>query len=310
MKLVIKRILLLTLAIVLLSSLSLAAFASEVPESGYELIFPIPDDIAKQLKPVHQSNEVDGIRLEVLSAAVDGGTAFLHIALSDLTGNRIDRTVDLFDSYGLDLPCGCMSQCRTVDYTPESKTTTFLLIIQRDDEGTIEPANLTFGISRLLTNKTNFDEAITGVDLTAAQVNPDMRTDFLFRFADYSDEEAVRDIPMLLMRADQADEHEIMNGVTLTKIGFVNNRLRAQFRYDDILKTDNHGFPSLLAKDGSHVQPLLKVSYFDENRVDCYEECVFDVSPETVGDYALYGEFTTSEALIEGNWQVTFSLGK
>ena len=39
-----------------------------------------------------------------------------------------------------------------------------------------------------------------------------------------------------------------------------------------------------------------------------YQEFVFDISPEDLGNYALYGDFYTASARIDGNWRITFPL--
>ena len=39
-----------------------------------------------------------------------------------------------------------------------------------------------------------------------------------------------------------------------------------------------------------------------------YQEFVFDISPEDLGDYTLHGDFYTAAARIDGNWSITFPL--
>ena len=54
--------------------------------------------------------------------------------------------------------------------------------------------------------------------------------------------------------------------------------------------------------------PLDSASFWDETRTGSYEDYVFDASASALEDAALYGEFTTSETLIEGPWEITFPL--
>lgn len=47
-------------------------------------------------------------------------------------------------------------------------------------------------------------------------------------------------------------------------------------------------------------------AFWDDEESGSYEEYVFDVPYEKLGDYKLCGELTVCDTLTEGNWQVTF----
>ena len=99
-------------------------------------------------------------------------------------------------------------------------------------------------------------------------------------------------------------------GVALTGIGYIDGKLHVQVYYEDILKTDNHGFIKLINKNtGESIDCYGSVSFFDEEQRGSYTDYVFTNIPmETLGEYELYGEFVTSSGSIEGDWSITFPL--
>lgn len=100
------------------------------------------------------------------------------------------------------------------------------------------------------------------------------------------------------------------NGVMLTGIGYVDGHLHVQIYYEDILKTDNHGMIALLnSQTGKMITCNGSISFFDDAREGSYEDYIFTgIAADTLGDYALYGDFVTSSGSVEGNWSVTFPL--
>ena len=97
-------------------------------------------------------------------------------------------------------------------------------------------------------------------------------------------------------------------GGQITAAGFVDGKLHVQAHYDDILKTDNHGYVYLLDADGGKTESEYSESFWDADRSGSYEEYVFNVRPEEISDYRIFGCFTTCSMLHEGKWQVTFLL--
>ena len=71
---------------------------------------------AQYFTPVQHACEDQGIRMEVLSVYIHGDTAEIYISLQDQTGNRIDETTDLFDSYDILRPYDSTATCRFAGY--------------------------------------------------------------------------------------------------------------------------------------------------------------------------------------------------
>lgn len=98
------------------------------------------------------------------------------------------------------------------------------------------------------------------------------------------------------------------DGVQITAAGFAGGKLHVQAHYENILRTDNHGYVYLLDAEGGKRQSEYSVSFWDADHSGSYEEYVFNVRPEEISDYRIFGCFTTCSMLHEGKWQVTFLL--
>ena len=86
-----------------ISSLSLAAATGNIPAN--DIFYSLYPDMAMKLSPVNESCEDNGIKMEVESIYVHENMAEIYISMQDLTGNRIDETTDLFDSYDIHTSC-------------------------------------------------------------------------------------------------------------------------------------------------------------------------------------------------------------
>ena len=91
-------------------------------------------------------------------------------------------------------------------------------------------------------------------------------------------------------------------------MGFIDYKLHIQVYYEDILRTDNHGYVYFIDNNENEIDSEYTVGFWDGERCGSFEEYVFDISPEELADCKLYGNFTTCNTQISGNWQVTFPL--
>ena len=257
--------------------------------------------------------EDNGIRLDVVSAVIDGDTAMAYIALTDLTGDRIDATIDLFDSAHINIPSECRGVCRLIDYDARTKSATFLIEISRTDGRAIDGEKVTFSLSKFLSHKREVTEDLTAY-LANADSNPAMRNDlFLCGWGSggaYGTFDQVKALGV--MASDPKDAAVIAKDVALTKIGFIGGRLRVQTQYTDRLRNDNHNFLYLTNEAGDKIMPWVGMNYastygVDASRVD-YQEVIFDVSPGEIGKYGLFADIVLSGMLTQGDWQITFPL--
>lgn len=280
------------------------AYAGVAP--AYGVLYAVSPAIAQTLKPVQMSCEGNGIRMEVISAAVQGDRADIYISMQDLTGDRIDETVDLFDSYQINRPFDSIATCRLVTYDEQQKAATFLISITRMDQKDISGGKVTFSVREFLSGKQMFEGLLPQLDLSSAAQSPDTQTGVDIRGGSQLDEAHTDadSIPVLVRQGDLLSSP----GVQVTAMGFVDGKLHIQTHYDNILETDNHGYVYLQNADGEVIQNDFSVTFWDETHSGSYDEAVFDVSAEGASGYQVYGTFWTGAKLTKGNWQVTFSL--
>lgn len=300
-------------AAVICLALTVPAFAMPAlaaDPSGYALLYSISPAAAQFFKPVNRSDEDNGIRLTVDSVYLHSDTVEVYVALQDLTGDRLDETTDLFDSYRINRGFDCSATCSRVGYDAQTRTARFLISITSFDGQDIEGDKLTFSLGRLLTGKTETEGAVTGLDLAAAQAEPDTQRAALRGFGGSSAD-------VLRSKIDGSYTADMLvptgtlaapaPGVTVTAMGYIDGLLHIQVLYENIYQTDNHG--QLWLENGAEkLECLGSLSFFAENGSDSFEEYVFDVSPAQLADCTLYGSFVTADTLIEGGWEITFPL--
>ena len=290
-------------AVLLCFTLSISALAATV-DPVYQILFNISPAAAQTLKPVKLSCEDQGIRMEVISAAIYENEAVIYISLQDLTGNRIDGTTDLFDSYRINRPFSSVASCSLTSYDEETGTAAFLIHISQWNNEKIEGDKVTFAFSEFLSLKNKFDEKLSGLDLSKVTTAEETQKPAFVRggggmiSVDYETDCLVPLDGGMLSPVD---------GVTVTNAGFIGNKLHIQIYFDDILTYDNHGYIDLRDEAGNNVGNY-SISFWDDEKVGSYDEIVYDISPEDIGGYQAYGYFVTCANRTKGNWQVTFPL--
>lgn len=300
-------------AVLVCLALAVPAFAMPAlaaDPDGYALLYSISPAAAQFFKPVNRSDEGNGIRLTVDSVYLHSDTVEIYVSLQDLTGDRLDETTDLFDSYRINRAFDCSATCSLAGYDAQTRTARFLISITSFDGQDIEGDKLTFSLNRLLTGKTESEGAVTRLDLAAAQAEPATQRAALRGFGGSSAD-------VLRSKIDGSYTADMLvptgtlaapaPGVAITAMGYVDGLLHIQVLYENILETDNHG-QLWLESGAERIECLGTLSFFAENESDSFEEYVFDVSPAQLADCTLYGSFVTADTLIEGNWEITFPL--
>ena len=274
----------------------------------YELVYQISPGLAQMLKPIQMSCENNGIKLEVVSAAVYENEAAIYISLVDMTDqNRIDETTDLFDSYHINQGFDAYASCSIVSFDDTTGKATFLINITRADGKEINGNKITFSFTEFISKKSHYDGRLWELDLSKAVEVKDTFTPAWFRGSSGAD----------LNLDDLADTKCLVpvdggivspvDGVTVTNIGFVDNKLHIQVYYEDIINFDDHGYITLYDKNGKKAE-YFDVSFFDEEEIGSYDEIIYDITPDEINNYTPFGEFITCKNKTEGFWQVTFPL--
>lgn len=295
-------------AVILCMLLTVPVLAFAGVDPAYEVLYSISPAIAQTLKPVQMSCEDNGIRMEVISASVQGDHADIYISMQDLTGDRIDRTTDLFDSYHINQPFDSSATCQLVNYDAKQKATTFLISITQWDKKDIRGDKITFSVREFLSGKQTFEGLLSQLNLTSVTQSPDAQTNVDIRGWSQPDGARidVESIPVLTRQNDLL--FSPVPGVQVTAMGCIGGKLHIQTHYDNILETDNHGYVYLQNADGEVIHTSASISFWDEAHSGSYDEEIFDVPAEGLSRYQVYGKFWTGAKLTKGSWQVTFPL--
>lgn len=283
------------------------ALAVNVPVI-YDLMYFVSPDIAQFFIPVQEACEDNGIRMEVVSVYIHGSTAEVYITLQDLTSNRIDETIDLFDNYSINRAFDSSATCQLMGFDKKTNTATFLILISEWGNRDIAGRKLTFSIQEFISHKTILEDI--AVDISLDQVG---------------EAETVQTVDPNGYGGKKIEpgNHEVLipgasiftplDGLDVTAIGLIAGKLHIQLATAEKLTLDNHGYFYLVDHEGNQVQSEYSLSFVEgmnsSNRVD-YQEFVFDIEPDDAGDYMLYGSFWAGGLQTEGRWQVTFSLKK
>lgn len=283
-------------------------------EAVLRVLYQIAPGMAEYLQPVGQVCEDRGVKLEVVSADVEGSTAKVYLSLTDTTGSVFgDAAPDLYDSWHLDYPrlgrtaplsCGCS----TVDYDPSARTATYFL--QIDDLGGDVPAGaFKFSFNKLLIGKVEQEDVPVTADLSAVTQNAPTENHDIngLSASDISLYETMHDYDFLV---PQGTLWQSENGVcALIAAGWRNGELHLHYRTDGSLTLDNHAdFSTLHLADGTERMCEYTVSYKDfDNDMD-YTEYVFPMAYEDIAGCTLTGDIYTASDLMDGSWAVSFRL--
>ncbi len=304
-----RRLVAVTSAAILCLSIGTPVLAANVP-TIYELMYLVSPDIAQFFMPIQKSVEDNGIKMEVVSAHIYDSVAEVYITMQDLTGDRIDQTIDLYDSYSINRPFDSSASCKRVGYDKKTKTATFLITIKEWGDQKIAGDKITFSVKEFLSHKKNFDNIKIPIDLssvTSAEITQKVYTTGGGGKDCQTDEGA-----SIVLAPSQAITGFNVDGIDVTAIGYIDDKLHVQMALNNRLKNDNHGSFYLEDADRKKVEGNYSIYFTNQydqqvDRID-YCEYVFDIPREEIKDYLLYGDFVTSGMLTEGCWRVTFPL--
>lgn len=303
-----KRTVALVAAIILCITISVPALAATV-DPVYLMLYQVSPSLAQMLKPVQLSCEYNGIKMEVISAAVYENEAAIYISLQDTTDqNRIDETTDIFDSYHINRNFDSSASCSSVSFDEATGIATFLVNISQWNGQEIGGDKITFYFTEFLSNKSIFDGELTELDFSSITEAKETQKPKSFRGGggkkdfDYKSRYELNYLVPV-----EGGILSPVDGVTISNIGFVDEKLHVQLYFENILTYDNHGYISMYDKNGNQAESY-KFSFWDDKKIGSYEEIIYDISPEEIKNYRAFGNFVTCKNLTKGYWQVTFPL--
>lgn len=297
-------------ALCLCLTLSVPALAANV-EPIYQLMYLVAPGIAQFFMPIQQSDESNGIKMEVVSASIHENTAEIYVTLQDITGDRIDGTTDLYDSYSIHRPFDSSAHCELVGYEDSTKTATFLITIEEWGNHNITGDKITFSVREFLSHKKIYDNVeipISLSDISAAQQTQNVSLKG-GGGKDYKKDTNAQNNPALIP-SEPMDTFPV-DGIDFTGIAYLDGKLHVQTAVKNPLDNDNHGFLYLKDKNGTVIDCNYSFYFSNEELPSdpiVYHESVFDIPQDEISNYALYGHFVTSGMKTEGEWRITFPL--
>ncbi|WP_413408446.1 hypothetical protein [Paenibacillus amylolyticus] len=262
------------------------------------------------LQPVHQVSEDQGIRMEVIGAVRDGDTTEIYVSLSDLTGHRIDDTLDVYDYR---VTGGNANNAQIIHYDDANQTAIVRFLIQ----GKVSKNRITVQINTLMSGASQQDGYNVQVDwkqlLQEKQNNSYeiLERDRISGLGGKTD-------PIPVLHQDVTNiPVEGIDWVHISNIGFVEGKLHIQINPDNEIGEYNHGYFYFTDEQGQKLDiPEYSISYghYLKGRVRYggdYEEFVYDLSAvDDLDKLRLQGSFTSISEVMQGNWKTTFNLSQ
>jgi len=303
-----RRPVIVSIVLVFCLMISIPVLAASIP-TVYELMYFVSPGVAQFFKPVQESCENNGIKMEVVSTYIHDNTAEIYVTIQDLTGNRVDATTDLFDSYSIHRPFSSVSGCQRVGFDETTNTATFLISITELDNKNITGDKITFSVREFISDKHIYDGIPLEIDLSDISDTPDtMPPPAEYgggRDGDYS---IMKDNTPVL--TPSAPVNFGIDGIDITGIGYIDGLLHIQTFPGNITINDNHGYVYFKDKNGNDIMSVCSISFnvFQNEEKVRYDEFVFDIPPSQLDHYELYGYFVISGMYTTGPWQITFPL--
>jgi hypothetical protein len=299
------------IVLVLCLTFSIPVLAANVP-AFYHIMFAISPSAAQFFMPVRMAHENNGIRMEVESAYISGSTAEFIITMQDLTSNRIDASIDLFDSYRINSSSPLSSAgILFADFNEETGIARFHIGIHEYYD--INTDKITFTVGRFISGQHRYDGIPVDIDLSGISTTPEimpMPTEHGFGYGGRSEIVETFDFDNYDVLVPSSSIDFGVEGITITAIGFVDNKLRIQMNIGDNASANNRGWFFFKDENGNEIEELYGVSFsvFIDGERTSFVEDVFDISPSELNSLSMFGTFISSGEFVEGPWQVTFPL--
>ena len=276
-----------------------SALAMGVPEVNTLLYYVMPE-AAQFFKPVQRSSIDQGIEVKVESAYIHGAEAEAVVSVRDVTGDRLDESVDFYDSYDIQTGFDSFGNCSQIGYDEATKTATFLIqTSSMDERNVIAGTKITLTFQTLLTGETETLALPIPLDWNAI---PEKVETIL---SDHYNTDVLVQGESIL---------DVLDGFSVTGIGYVDGKLHIQLYTPRRYMYGDYAFLYLLDEQGNRTEAdmLYRGGYnvgdaAIERSAD-YVEYAFDVPQSELIRYTLYGEFYSYKTRIDGNWSVTFPL--
>ena len=276
-----------------------SALAMGVPEVNALLYYVMPET-AQFFKPVQMSDIDQNIEINVESAYVHGSKADILVSVRDLDGDRLDDSIDFYDSYDLRTGFDSVGTCNQIGYDASTGTATFLIeTSSMNSDDLITGKKITLSFQTILSGKETKMAVPIQMDWSS------LSNEVITEKAEHSD-------AMLLVPGEEI--LKIMDGFMITGVGYVGEQLHVQLCTPRRHQFDDHAALYLKNEAGAIIlaNSIYRGGYISGDpesykRAD-YIDFVFDVPNDLLSDYKLYGDFYSATTRIDGDWSITFPL--
>ncbi|WP_129600385.1 DUF4179 domain-containing protein [Anaerophilus nitritogenes] len=301
------------LAVSLCIVFSVGVMADAIP-SFQKLLSIVSTDIGLLLQPVKKISEDQGIKMEVLGAMNDDEMAVIYFTMKDLTGNRMDKTLDIYE-YSLN--GANIFNCQIIDYDEITKTAT--LRMQANGGEKLNGKKVSLRIGSFLSDKKTFDKVDTGIklsDIKVANLSQMIALDMSHisggggnLYKEFKQKEVID-----VLKTDQMNiSFPKIDFVYISNIGYIDGKLHIQTKWvgDGV---DDHGYFYFVDDLGNEIDIKSANIHFGTDEVgntkygSDYIEYIFDVEDIDVDKLKLMGYFVTKGNYVEGNWETTFKI--
>ncbi|WP_084780398.1 hypothetical protein [Bacillus massilinigeriensis] len=284
--------------------------AASIP-SFNNLVAIVSPEIALMLQPIETSTESDGIKMEVVAAMNDNEMAVIYVTMQDLTGNRIDETLDIYD---YSLTEGHMFNSQIVNFDENTNTAT--LRIQANGGEYFEGKKLNFHIDSFLSNKQTFEDVEVDINLLDKKYHTPQTVTLDSKNISGVGGKLIKELnekrKLTVLKPDKTEitlpEIKFMH---ISNIGIIDSRLHIQTKWnkDNI---DDHGYFYLVDPSGNEIQSSSIYFEIDDSDQTKNEqrivEYVFDIDNVDLNKQKLTGDFVTNGSYTTGNWNTTFKI--
>lgn len=301
------------LAICLCLVLSVGVAAATIPSFNNLLSFINPD-IALMLQPIGIISEDNGIKMEVVAAMNDDEMAVVYLTMQDLTSNRIDETLDIYD-YSLN---GVhMSNIQIVNYDEITKTAT--LRMQANGGEKLNGKKLSFRIDSFLSDKRIFDAVETGINVSdIVETNPSQVIPLDMNNIPGGGGDLFKELKsqgtIKVLKTDQMNIRlPNIDFMYISNIGFIGDQLHIQIKWIGN-GIDDHGYLYFADASGNKINTNASTIYFGTDELgnteygNGYTEYIFGVDNINLDEVKLKGHFVSNGKYTTGNWKTTFKL--
>lgn len=291
------------------------ALAANIPVL-YQALYDISPTITQALMPVNESCESNGVKMEVVSAAIDGDTAGVYLTLTDTSGDLFGELAPAFsEGWTLNSPSSDLGYMHTLlSYDAATHTATFYLELTNLDGQAFSDGKYTFTLPALLIGRDSQLDVAFPLDLSAVPLDPPTEQQLCYSVASSGDgtPEAQQTISSGTYEFLQPQDAlwQSADGIfSLAAAGYRDGRLHLLLSALDRKRCENQASLFLSDADGAPVEPNFVATYFSPDGTDCaFEEWVFPIAYDQLSQSSLTGWLRTSGGQIHGDWRVTFRL--